>query len=89
MDANTVSELATMAKRHFDMYWKQDGFICFSVEFTNRKEPGVQVDASVMQDFAPVNEWTLNIARKSTKFPYQHEIVLHGITFFCITVEPI
>jgi hypothetical protein len=50
---------------------------------------GVQIQASGMADFAPLSNWTLNVDRGDDTFPFEHFIVIDGVKFHCISVNPI
>ena len=87
MDENTIMTLAVMAKLHTELYWLRDGFIAISSPARN--DPRVQIDHQHMQDISPLKDWTLNIDRETEQLPYQHEVMIYGVTFFTITNDPI
>jgi hypothetical protein len=49
----------------------------------------VLVRADAMTEIAPLTDWTMNTARDSDIFPYQHRIEVKGVTYFAITEQPL
>jgi len=50
---------------------------------------GVHIREDRLEDVAPLSEWNLNQKRNSEDYPFEHSIVVEGVTFFVISVKPI
>lgn len=54
------------------------------------RDNGVHIQERCMEEVAPLDQWELNLPRLVPgEFPYEHRIVVDGVTFFCITTEKI
>lgn len=76
-----VHELIEMQKR-----WKE---IYDTFEVSGMGERGIHVQLRAIPQIAPVENWTLNIDRGDTTYPYEHSITLDGVKFFAISVHPL
>ena len=80
------------------MAWKQDldvnKLIRLQKEFSEEyggmcgiSQQCVQIRHDVMEQVAPLDEWTLNKKRDCATFPFEHFIMRDGVKFMSITDE--
>ena len=89
MDARTIKTIISLEKRFHALYWKMDGLISLSPSVEGGAGMGVHVRKEVMQDIAPLNEWTLNKDRHAEVYPYLHTVMIDDVTFYAISTDPI